>query len=72
MNEDQRPIADCRGWRRTERRTRAAKEIELEVRRRERQRERRFSSRGDGFDRDRLRCLPVLPLAAQPERPSYR
>lgn len=72
MNEDQRPIADCRGWRRTERRIRAAQEIEREIRRRERERVRRFSKRGDGFDRDRLRCLPVLPLSAQRERPSYR
>jgi hypothetical protein len=31
-----------------------------------------FASRVDGFDSDRLRCLPVLPLAAQGERPSYR
>lgn len=43
MNEQQKPVADCRGWRRTERRTRAAKEIELEIRRREQQRARRFA-----------------------------
>ena len=49
MNEQQKPVADCRGWRRTERRTRAAKEIELEIRRREQQRAR--SLRGGEFVR---------------------
>lgn len=44
MAEQQKPIADCGGFRRTERRTRAAKEIEQEIRRRERQRARRFAA----------------------------
>lgn len=71
MTEDQQPerqpehaqtpqARPCR-WRRTERRTRGAKEIELEIRLRERQRARRFADRGE---RDRIRYLPVLPLGA--------
>lgn len=72
MIEEQQPndssAALCR-WRRTERRTRAAKEIEMEIRLRERQRARRFADRGD---RDRLRWLPPLPLAAPGDNPSYR
>ncbi|ACU74744.1 hypothetical protein Caci_5886 [Catenulispora acidiphila DSM 44928] len=76
MTEDQQPerqpenaqTRPCR-WRRTERRTRGAKEIELEIRLRERQRARRFADRGE---QDRIRYLPVLPLGASADRPSYR
>lgn len=42
--ERQQPAGFCR-WRRTERRTRAAKEIEMEIRLRERQRARRYADR---------------------------
>jgi hypothetical protein len=72
MSEEQQPSGNCRNGRRTERRTRSAKEIELEIRRRERQREQRHADRGDGFDSSYLRCLAVLSLAARGERPSYR
>jgi hypothetical protein len=68
MIEEHRPTASCR-WRRTERRTRAAKEIEMEIRLRERQRARRYADRGD---RGRARYLPLLPLAAPGEHSSYR
>ena len=71
MIEEHRPTASCR-WRRTERRTRAAKEIELEIRLRERQRARRYADRGERGDRARLRYLPLLPMAAPGEHPSYR
>ncbi|MEY9926379.1 hypothetical protein ABH926_001001 [Catenulispora sp. GP43] len=65
---EQRLGASCR-WRRTERRTRGAKEIELEIRLRERQRARRYADRGE---RDRLRYLPLLPVAAPGQDSSYR
>jgi len=71
MTEEHRPTASCR-WRRTERRTRAAKEIEMEIRLRERQRARRFADRDARGDRDRIRYLPLLPLGAPGEHPSYR
>lgn len=70
MTEQQLP-GKCHLWRRTERRTRAAKEIEMEIRLRERQRVRRFAERGPG-QRDRLRYLPLLPMAAPGETSSYR
>ena len=44
MAEEFHPIGFC-GWRRTERRTRTAKEIEMEIRLRERQRARRYADR---------------------------
>lgn len=66
---DQRPgIIACR-WRRTERRTRAAREIEVEIRLRERQRARRYADRAE---RDRLRYLPLLPIAVPGQDSSYR
>lgn len=79
MIEEHQPndssAASCR-WRRTERRTRAAKEIEMEIRRRERQRARRIAEgggrRGSRGDRERFRHLPLLPLAAPGDGPSYR
>ena len=60
MSEEQQPSGAGRHWRRTERRTRAAKEIEREIRLRERQRARRYTDRA-GRDRG-----PYLP------HPSYR
>lgn len=75
MIEEHQPndssAARCR-WRRTERRTKGAKEIEMEIRLRERQRARRFADRGGRGDRDRLRYLPLLPLTAPAEHPPYR
>ena len=68
MTEQQLP-GKCHLWRRTERRTRAAKEIEMEIRLRERRRGRRFADQGQ---RDRLRYLPLLPMAAPGETSSYR
>jgi hypothetical protein len=44
MAEEHQPAGFCR-WRRTGRRTRAAKEIEMEIRLRERQRARRYADR---------------------------
>jgi hypothetical protein len=69
MIADGSPTEKCLWYRRTERRTRAAKEIELEVRNRERQRARRHAGPGG---RDHTVSSAVVPLAAQPERPSYR
>jgi hypothetical protein len=69
MIVDGSPNGRCPWYRRTERRTRAAKEIELEVRRRERQRARRHAGLGE---RDHALYLAVVPQAVQPDQPSYR
>jgi hypothetical protein len=68
MIEEPQPTAACRR-RRTERRTRAAKEIDIEIRLRERQRARRHADRGAV---DRARYLPLPPLGAPGEYSSYR